>query len=185
VQQVAARGLDDIDGQITNPFEIGVDLDGRDDRPEVDRHGLVQRQQLERSPVDLDVQRVGDGKLDELDAGGVAGGNLRVPDRPGRVRDVGLPTAEFLEASAGSRDAHRDPGVVACPLEFLRHGLADGEDGARPVNGDVGAEPSWSRPAGRRRHESNGQGDAQTRRADGPPSRERTAGSFAEPFPTR
>ena len=48
----------DVDGEVADALEIGVDLDGRDDGPQVDGHRLVQRQQREAASVDLDVQLV-------------------------------------------------------------------------------------------------------------------------------
>ena len=47
VAQIAARGLGDVDRQVAHALEVGVDFHARDDRPEVDRHRLVQRQNLE------------------------------------------------------------------------------------------------------------------------------------------
>ena len=58
VLRVARAGLGDVDGQVADALEVGVDLDGGDDRPQVDGHRLVQRQQREAPAVDLDVQRV-------------------------------------------------------------------------------------------------------------------------------
>ena len=54
----AAYSLGDIDGEVTDALEVGIDLDGGDDRAQVDRHRLVQRQELEAAAVDLDVQLV-------------------------------------------------------------------------------------------------------------------------------
>ena len=41
-----------------HPLEVRVDLHGRDDRPQVGRHRLVQRQQPEAPVVHLDVELV-------------------------------------------------------------------------------------------------------------------------------
>ncbi len=56
--RVAPRRFGDVDRQVAHPLEIGVDLDRRDNRPEVGRHRLVERQQREAAVVDLDVQLV-------------------------------------------------------------------------------------------------------------------------------
>jgi hypothetical protein len=58
VLQVALAGLGDVHRQVADPLEVGVDLHGRHDRPQVGRHRLVQREQLEAAVVDLDVQVV-------------------------------------------------------------------------------------------------------------------------------
>ena len=58
VLRVAPRRLGDVDREVADALEIGVDLDRRDDRAQVDGHRLVQRQQREAAVVDLDVQRV-------------------------------------------------------------------------------------------------------------------------------
>ncbi len=68
---VTPRGFGDVDGEIADPLEVGVDLDRGDDRPQVGGHRLVQRQQREAAVVDLDVQRVqrlvaGERPVDEL-----------------------------------------------------------------------------------------------------------------------
>ena len=53
---VAPRRLGDVDREVADPLEVGVDLDRRDDRPQVGGHRLIQRQQREAAAVDLDVQ---------------------------------------------------------------------------------------------------------------------------------
>ena len=58
VRRVAARRFGDVDRQIADALEVGVDLHGGDDRPEVGGHRLVERQQREAAVVDLDVQAV-------------------------------------------------------------------------------------------------------------------------------
>ena len=58
VLHVALRRLGDVDRQVADALEVGVDLDGRDDRAQVGGHRLVQRQQREAAVVDLDVQLV-------------------------------------------------------------------------------------------------------------------------------
>ena len=57
-EQVALAGLGDVDRQVADPLEVGVDLDRRDDGAQVGGHRLVQGQQLEAAVVDLDVQLV-------------------------------------------------------------------------------------------------------------------------------
>ena len=57
-RDVAPRRLGDVDRQVADALEVGVDLDRRDDRAQVGGHRLVQRQQREAAVVDLDVQRV-------------------------------------------------------------------------------------------------------------------------------
>jgi len=58
MRRVAARGLGDVDGQVADAFEVGVDLDRGDNRAQVGGHRLVQREQLEAAVVHLDVQLV-------------------------------------------------------------------------------------------------------------------------------
>ncbi len=58
VLQIALGRLGDVDGEIADALEVGVDLDGGDNRPQVGGHRLMQRQQLEAAVVDLDVQVV-------------------------------------------------------------------------------------------------------------------------------
>ena len=58
VRRVAARRLGDVDREVADAFEIGVDLHRRDDRAQVGGHRLVERQQREAAVVDLDVERV-------------------------------------------------------------------------------------------------------------------------------
>ena len=74
VAHVAPHRLRDVDRQVADPLEVGVDLDRRDDRPQVDGHRLVQRQQLEAAAVDLDVQLVDRPVAGQhpVDHGGVA-----------------------------------------------------------------------------------------------------------------
>ena len=55
---VPLRRLGDVDREVADAFEIGVDLDRREDRPQVGGHRLVQREQPEAAVVDLDVQLV-------------------------------------------------------------------------------------------------------------------------------
>jgi len=66
VAQVAFSGLADVHRQITDPFEIGVDLEHRDDRPQIDGHWVMQRDQLKTAIVDLDLQRVAGDHFREL-----------------------------------------------------------------------------------------------------------------------
>src|SRR5207249_274950 len=58
VTEVARRGFGDVDGQIADAFQVRVDLHRRQDGAEVDRHRLVQREQLHAAAVDLDVELV-------------------------------------------------------------------------------------------------------------------------------
>ena len=55
---VPPRRLGDVDREVADALEVGVDLDGGDDRAQVGRHRLIERQQREAAAVDLDVQRV-------------------------------------------------------------------------------------------------------------------------------
>ena len=58
VSGVLTRRLGNVDREIANPFQVGVDLDGRDNRSQVDGHRLVKRKQCETAIIDLDVQTV-------------------------------------------------------------------------------------------------------------------------------
>jgi hypothetical protein len=58
VAHVALDGLRDVDREVPDAFEVGVDLDRRHDGAEIDRHGLVEREQLEAAGVDFDVQLI-------------------------------------------------------------------------------------------------------------------------------
>ncbi len=58
MRHVALRRLGNVDGEVADALQVGVDLHGGDDRAQVDRHRLVERQQREAAVVDLDVQRV-------------------------------------------------------------------------------------------------------------------------------
>ena len=58
MRDVLARGLGDVDREIADALEVGVDLDGRDDRPQIDGHRLVERQQREAAAIELDVEPV-------------------------------------------------------------------------------------------------------------------------------
>ena len=53
---VPPRRFGDVDRQVADALEVGVDLHGRDDRAQVGGHRLVQREQREAAVVDLDVQ---------------------------------------------------------------------------------------------------------------------------------
>ena len=50
--------LGDVRGEVADALEVGGDLEGRGDEPQVARRRLVQREQLERQVVDLDVEPV-------------------------------------------------------------------------------------------------------------------------------
>ena len=58
VQQISLRRLADIDGEVADALQIGVDLDHRHDGSQIDRHGLVQGKERETSIVDFDLQIV-------------------------------------------------------------------------------------------------------------------------------
>ncbi len=72
VHRIALGGFRDVHRQVAHPLEIGVDLDRGHDGPEVRRHRLVQRQQLQHAVVDLDVELVdrfvaGQDRFDEAE----------------------------------------------------------------------------------------------------------------------
>ena len=56
--EVALARLGDVDRQIADALEIGVDLDRGHDGPQIGGHRLVERQQLEAAIVQLDVEIV-------------------------------------------------------------------------------------------------------------------------------
>ncbi len=56
--QVAGHRLRDVDGEIADALEVGVDLDGGDDGAKIDRHRLIEGQQCEAAAVDLDMELV-------------------------------------------------------------------------------------------------------------------------------
>ena len=58
VEQVPLDGLGDVDGEVADALEVGVDLHRGQHGPQIDRDRLVQRQQLDAALVDLDVQVV-------------------------------------------------------------------------------------------------------------------------------
>jgi hypothetical protein len=58
VRRVALGGLGDVDGQVADAFEVGVDLDRRHNAAEIHGHRLVEGEQAEAAAVDLDVQLV-------------------------------------------------------------------------------------------------------------------------------
>ena len=72
--KIAAPGLSNVHGQIADPLEIGVDLDGRHDDAEIRRHRLMQREQLEAAIIDFDMKVV-----DRLVARGDRVESVRVP----------------------------------------------------------------------------------------------------------
>ena len=55
---VTPRGFGDVDGEIADSLEVGVDLDRGDDCAKVGGHRLEQGQQRETAVINLDVQRV-------------------------------------------------------------------------------------------------------------------------------
>ena len=56
--RIPARRFGDVDREIADTLEVGVDLHRRDDGAKVRRHRLMQRQQLEAAVVDFNVQLV-------------------------------------------------------------------------------------------------------------------------------
>ena len=90
VLQVALAGLGDVDGQVADPLEVGVDLDGGDDDAQVGGHRLVQRQQLEAAVVDFDVEVV-----DRLVAG-----QHRVERARGRAPSGRAPTSRTRSSAS-------------------------------------------------------------------------------------
>ena len=48
-----ADALDDVDRRVTHALHVRVDLDHREDEAQVDRHGLLHGQQIQRELVDL------------------------------------------------------------------------------------------------------------------------------------
>ena len=70
--QVPPRGLGDVHREVSDAFEIGVDLHRRDDGAQVGRDALAQREQLETAVVDFDVELIdrlvaGEHLVDEVD----------------------------------------------------------------------------------------------------------------------
>ena len=92
--QVAPRGFGDVDREVADALEIRVDLDRRHDRAKVDRHRLVQREQLEAAVVDLDVELI-DRLIPREDA--VHARGVALDERPHRRADAILGEAAHLE----------------------------------------------------------------------------------------
>ena len=95
-------GFRDVDREISDPFEVGVDLDGRDDCPQVGRHRLVQRQQLEAAIVDLDVEFVDrlvavQDPVDHLDVAGRQPVDGRADALFGEATHLEQPALEHFE----------------------------------------------------------------------------------------
>ena len=65
MRAVAAGRLRDVDGQVADALEVGIDLDRRHDGAQVRSHGLIQREQRKTAVVDFDVQPVNRFVLDE------------------------------------------------------------------------------------------------------------------------
>ncbi len=53
-----AHALGDVDGVVAHPLEIARDLHRHGDEAEVPRHGLLQREQVDRVVLDLHLERV-------------------------------------------------------------------------------------------------------------------------------
>ena len=103
--QVARRRLGDVDRQVADPLEVGVDLDRGDDRAQVDGHRLVQRQQREAAVVDLDVQLVDRRVADEHALDQRRGRARRGPRPPARTRSSARPpisSSRVLSCSSSS-----------------------------------------------------------------------------------
>ncbi len=75
VDRVAKRRLGDVDRQVADALEVGVDLHSRDDRAKIHGHRLIERQQREAALIDLDVQRIDWLVADQhaFDAAAIAG----------------------------------------------------------------------------------------------------------------
>ena len=104
------RALGDVLGQIADAFELACDLDRGQRLAQIDRHGLAQRQQLQRLILDLLLQLVdariaGDGGFGER---GVALG-----DRLDGVGELRLGQPAHLGDGGGQR------------LELFGEGLHD------------------------------------------------------------
>ena len=94
LRDVAPRRFGDVDGQVADPFEVGVDLHGGDNRAQVRGHRLVQREQLEAAVVDLDVELI-DRLIPREDA--VHARGVALDERPHRRADAILGEAAHLE----------------------------------------------------------------------------------------
>ena len=62
---VLPRRLGDVDREVADALEIGVDLHRRDNGAQVHGHRLIERQQREAAVVDLDMERVERAVADE------------------------------------------------------------------------------------------------------------------------
>jgi hypothetical protein len=56
--QVPLTGLGNVHRQVAHAFEVGVDLEGSHDGPQVCGHGLVKGEEAEASIIELDVQLI-------------------------------------------------------------------------------------------------------------------------------
>jgi hypothetical protein len=114
VREVAQRRLGDVDRQIADALEIGVDLDRRQDDAQVDRHRLVQRQQLDAAAVDLDVQLVdrrvaGEHLVDERPIAVDEAGDRRAHALLGEAAHLEQPRLELAQLLLEVRNRVRHP----------------------------------------------------------------------------
>ena len=58
MEKISLRRLADIDGEVADALQVGVDLERRDDRSQIDRDRLIQRDEREASLVDFDLKVV-------------------------------------------------------------------------------------------------------------------------------
>ncbi len=116
---VAPRRLGDVDGEIADALQVGVDFDRRHDRPQVHGHRLVERQELEAAIVDFDVQLI-DGPIAlehaRDDLGVVANEPVdRRPNpvlgEPAHLEKPGLELFELLLEVTNDRVAHGYPNL--------------------------------------------------------------------------
>ena len=96
------RGLRDVHGVIAHALEIARDLDRADDEAKVARHRLLQREERDGEPLDLDLERVDLGVA--LDDGvGLAGVAVQqrihgqIDERFGALGHVEQPLLELIE----------------------------------------------------------------------------------------
>ena len=114
------RALGDVLGQIADALQFGRDLDRRQGLAQIHRHGLAQRQQLQRPVLDLLLQRVDAGVAahrafrrravapgDGLDGGGELG-----LGQAAHLRHQGGKGLKLLGKGLDGVIGHRD----SCPL---------------------------------------------------------------------
>ena len=88
------RTLGDADRQVPHAFEVGVDLEGRNNQPQVGRHGLLKGKQVNGELVDLDFDGVNARFCAENLFGGVA---VLLRDRADTALDGGLDDRAHFE----------------------------------------------------------------------------------------